>query len=87
MLGNRGMSCLNEQYWLRVKMEGDRRSQSQAGTSHPLHLEDCTVGLGIQGRKLRSRVKGMKSYKGEDPLPLRSSHSLQYLVKIMTCGT
>ena len=44
-------------------MESDRRSQSQAGTSHPLHLEDCIVGLGIQGRKLRSRVKGMKSYK------------------------
>ena len=25
--------------------------------------------------------------KGEDPLPLRSFHSLQFLVRIMTCGT
>ena len=28
-----------------------------------------------------------KLQTGEDPLPLKFSHSLQFLVRIMTCGT
>jgi hypothetical protein len=34
-----------------------------------------------------SQICDMCNLKGEDPLPLRSSHSLQFLVRIMTCDT
>ena len=52
-------------------MESDRRSESPTGMSHPLYLKDCTVRLGIQGRTLRLRTKGMKSYKYMKGLLLR----------------